>query len=511
MRTPACIAVLALAFGAAAASSSGIVVSAPTALAKDKAPEISTAEKDFLAGYTSDDGAARAKAVDRLHDAPEPARLQLVSTRVIPKEKRADVLARAVEVLSRVKDESVIEKIVAASRAGPPEQRCLYVESLASMQGSTAAHKALLEFVRDKETWVRAMSAFALGEHRAMDGFEPLLACLSDKMWQVQSAALAALPRLSDKDTLKSKALPKLVDYLENSSGRQRDDCADALKRISGRTLGKDADVWRKWIAGGDPAIAPPAAPGTGPDAKPAPAPGTPTGGDYGEQQAAEKPHFYGIEVTSTRIVIVLDRSLSMNDPITIDRERLRRETSRRRAAVTGENAPKDDKTPPEDVGYDIPWWRIKTKLDLARYQTINLLSRLAPEQNFEMILFSNDVEPWMSRLVPASQANKQKAIQVVETLKPDGETNTWGALAAAFEMSAAATRTGPGAPDEIYFVTDGQPSKGDILDGNQIYEAVVQLAKVHQMRVNVIGIGVNLTFLRKIAVITGGQYKSFE
>ena len=508
MRPSAGPAVLAFALCVAAVSAAPASL-LPAAFAKDKAPEVSAGERDFLAGYTSDDGAARAKAVDRLHDAPEPVRLQLVASRVIPKEKRADVLARAVEVLARIKDETVVEKLVATSRSGPPEQRCLYVEALASMQGSTAAHRALLEFVKDKETWVRAMAAFSLGEHRAMDAFDPLLACLNDKMWQVQSAALAALPRLSEKETLKTKAVPKLVDYLENSSGRQRDDCADALKRITGRNLGKDADVWRKWIAGGDAATAP-AAPAA-PEAKPAPAPGAPTGGDYGNQESAEKPHFYGIEVTSTRIVVVLDRSLSMNDPITIDRERLRRETSRRRAAVTGENAPKDDKTPPEDVGYDIPWWRIKTKLDLARYQTINLLSRLAPEQNFELILFSNEVEPWMNRLVPATQANKQKAIQVVETLKPDGETNTWGALAAAFEMSASATRTGPGAPDEIYFVTDGQPSKGDILDGNQIYEAVVQLAKVHQMRVNVIGIGVNLTFLRKIAVITGGQYKSFE
>lgn len=486
----------------------GVVVSAPTAAAKDKPPEVSPAEKQFQTDYASEDGGVRGKGVEALHAAPDPVKFALVSTKVIPKEKRADVLARAVEVLSRVKDEQVVAQIAAAARSGPADQRCLYLESLASMPASTAAHGALLAALKDpKEPWVRAMAAYGLGEHRAMDALDPLLAALDDRMWQVHAAALAAIPRLSDKELLKSKAVPRLVDFLELSSGRMRDDCADALKRITGKSLGKDVPAWRRYVAGGPAAADPPK-----PDVEAgSPAAGTPTGGAYGEQQS-EKPHFYGMDITSKRFVIVLDRSLSMVDPIKIDKERLRRETSRRRAAVTGLDKTKGDEgADPDDVGYDIPWWRIKTRLDLARYQTINLLSRLEPDQNFELILFDTKVEPWMNKMVPANQANKQKAIALVEALKPDGETNTWGALAAAFEMSASATRTGGSAPDEIYFVTDGAPSKGDIIDGNQIFEAVVQLAKVHQVRVNVIGIGVNLTFLRRMAVMTGGQAKFFE
>jgi hypothetical protein len=484
-------------------------VTVPPACAKDKAAEASPAEKEFLAGYASEDAVARGKAVEALHGAPDAVKLSLIASRVIPKEKRADVLARAVEVLARVKDESVVEKIAAVSRTGPADQRALYLESMATMPGSTAAHRALLDALKDKETWVRAMAAYSLGEHRAMDALDPLLAALDDRMWQVQTASIAALPRLSDKEALRAKVVPRLVDFLELSSGRAREDCAAALKRITGKAFGKDVPAWRAWLAGGDP----PAQPRQGdPAAPPAPAPGTPTGGDYGEQQQPVKPHFYGMDVASKRFVIVLDRSLSMVDPIEIDKDRLRRETSRRRAAVTGADAPKGaEAADPNDVGYDIPWWRIKTRLDLARYQTINLIAQLEPDQSFEIVLFSTDVEPWMNKMVPANQANKQKAIAMVEALKPDGQTNTWGAIAHAFEMSAAATRTGTAAPDEIYFVTDGAPSLGDIVDGNQIYEAVVQLAKVHQMRVNVIGIGVNLQFLRKMAVMTGGQAKFFE
>lgn len=492
-RVLVCAVIAATLLGAGSAVSS--------AFAKDKPVEPSAAEKDFGTQYASDDAAERTKAVELLFGVPDAVKLQLISTRVIPKEKRADVLARAVEVLAKIKDESVAEKLCALARSGPPDVRCLYVEAMAAMPWSGAAHRALLQLLRDKETWVRGMAAYALGEHRSMDALDPLVAALDDRAWQVQAAALAAMPRLSDKEVLKAKAVPKLVEFLDVVSGRLRDDCADTLKRITGQNLGKDSAPWRVWLAGGTPAK-----PGETKSGDTNPGAG---GSEYSNQ--AEKPHFYGMEVTSTRFVIVFDKSLSMIDPIEIDRERLRRETSRRRA-VTGESAPKPgEDAKAEDTGYDIPWWKIKTRLDLARYQTMNLIAGLAPEQNFELILFSTKVEPWMNRLVPASQANKQKAIALIEGLKPDGETNTWGALAAAFEMSADSVRTGGGgAPDEIYFVTDGAPSKGDILDGNQIYDAVMQLAKVHQMRVNVIGIGVNLTFLRKMAVSTGGQCKFF-
>jgi hypothetical protein len=473
---------------------------------KGKAPEPPTAEREFLEGYASEDPVVRAKAVERLVDVPEPARLQLIASKVVPKEKRADIVARTIEVLGRIQDESVCEKVVSLARVGSVEQRVVYVEALASMRVSSAAHRALLELVNDKETWIRAMAAYGLGEHRAADAIAPLVACLDDRQWQVQSAALGALPRIQDKEALKTKAVPELIRFLDLSSGRQQADCADALKRILGRNLGKDPDAWRRFLAGGDGAApAAPGAPGGEDGQKPAP-------GSNAAYGSADKPHFYGIEVTSTRVVIVLDTSLSMNDPIEIDKERLRRETSKRRA-VTGEgpaDAPKD--ADPADVGYDIPWWRIKSRLDLARYQTIHLISQLQQEQNFDLILFNTKVDPWMGKLVPATQANKQKAIAMVEALKPDGETNTWGALSAAFELSASNVRTGgPGSPDEIYFVTDGAPSKGDIIDGNQIYEAAIQLAKVHQMRIHVIGIGVNLTFLRKMAVMTGGQAKFFE
>ncbi len=491
---------------------SALVVGSPLAaavvdpaplFAKGKEPVEDPIEKDFGVNYNTDDAVKRAAAVDSLSRAPDPLKFKLITTRVFPKERkdnRHDVLARGVEVLSRIKDPATQELIAKAARAGNAEERVLLIEAMARMPESNVVHKTLLDLLKDKETYVRAMSCYSLGEHRSMDALPPLLAALEDGQWQVRAASLSAMTRLSDKELLKTQAVPKLADFLENAAGRERDDCADAMRRITGKNLGKDVAVWRKWIAEGDAGL--PKSDEGGGTTKP--------DGAYANQ--VEKPHFYGIDVVSHRAVIILDISLSMNEVIEIDKERLRRETSRRRA-VTGEGAPKPGDKPAEDddKGYDIPWWRIKTRLDLARYQAINLVSKLEQEQNFEIITFSTEVHPWMGKLVPATQSNKMKAIAMIEAIKPEDQTNTWGALAAAFEMSERdAKGTGLG-PDEIFLVTDGAPSCGDIKEPEQILQAAVQICKMMQCRVNVIGIGIDLSFLRRLATSTGGQAKMFK
>jgi hypothetical protein len=269
-----------------------------------------------------------------------------------------------------------------------------------------------------------------------------------------------------------------------------RDDVGETLRQITGQNHGRDPDKWLAWYDGRE---------------LPKDEDGGASTGGYG--YAPTKPHFYGLDVTSERLVILLDMSLSMNEPIQVDIDRLRRETSRR--AITGENAPKDDKGEPQE--FDIPWWRVKTNLDLARYQSINLIEKLRPEQTFELVVFSDEVETWMGRLVPATPANKLKAQRKILELEPVNKTNTWGALAAAFDLYDNQKRSYDKGPDDIYMVTDGAPSIGDITDLKQIEAALMQLWKIKQIRVNIIGIGVNLRALRRIARKTGGQAKFFE
>jgi hypothetical protein len=468
------------------------------AFAKDK--QIDPVEAQFDVHYASADAGGRSKAIDDLRAAPDPLKFWLVSNRVVGREKRADVVAHAVDVLASIKDEKVVGSMVVAAKNGPTEQRAVYVEAMASLAGSTAAHTALLELVKDRDTYIRGMAAAALGEHRSMDALPSLMALLDDKAWMVQCAALSALPRLSDKTALKAQ-LGKLVELMENTSGRVRVDCSEAMRRITGKNLGVEPAPWRKaYDAGMLVGEKPPEESDADKPEQFKPA--------YANQE--EKPHYYGMPVLSNRVVLVLDISLSMYDAIEIDKDRLRRETSRRKPVVTGEKK-SDDPAPAEDQGYDIPWWKVKTRLDLAKYQMMNLVSMLRDEQHFEIILFSKEVTHWMSKLVPATSINKQKAMALLETIKPEDATNTWGAIAAAFDMVDVNKKGDAFGPDEMYFVTDGAPSVGDITDMEQILQATLQLCKVKPLKINIIGIGVDLNFLRKLARDTGGQSKFFK
>ncbi len=479
------------------------------AFAGTKKGEKTAAELAFETGYDSEDAKARADAVAALAEATDAIKVDVISRVVVPREKRADVLARAVGVLGRVRDEAAVAELVGLAGRGKVEQRVVYLEALASIDG-TAPHNALLAAVKDREPRIRGMAAYGLGMHRAGDALDALLVLLSDSAWQVQSAAIEALPRLEAKDALKAQAVPALVDMLDDYTGRIAVDASEALARICGRRLGRDAQKWRRFLAGED--VVPegavraggPGAGGDGDDDVGEAPPPT----EYASQ--SERPHFYGMEVVSNRVVLLLDVSLSMNDPIEIDRDRLRRETSQRRA-VTGDGAQNAQEPEDEDHAYDIPWWRIKTRLDLAREQTILLVSQLHEDQFFDIVFFSTEVEPWMGRLVPANSANRQKAIAALNAIKPDDKTNTWGALAAAFDLMGNEKKSYEMGPDELYLVTDGQPSIGDIVDMDQILEAVLQLHKTKPIRVNCIGIGVNLRFMKKMCRATGGQAKFFE
>lgn len=460
---------------------------APPASAKGKGDGDNPIVERFREGFKSEDAKERADAVSLLLDVSGPDKFEIIASDVIPKEEKANVLARAVMVLTRVQDDETIDEIVKAATRGKTSHRILYLECLASFSKHAGAHDALLKAVKDKDPYIRGLAAFGLGEHRSVDALEPLMALLADGNWQVQAAALDALPQLEDKIAVKDR-LPDLVTYLETASGRMRQDAAYALKRITGRNLGRDPAKWRRYLAGEDVDSAGAAGP-TGP-------------------YAGTKPHFYVMEVTSDRIVVLFDISLSMYDAFDIDKRKLRAESKR---VLTG---PADgEEGAPVERADDIrlmDWWKIKTRLDMAREQAKFIVSQLHSHQEFEFIFYSTEVEPWMGKMVKANSANKAKIYMELDEIVPDEKTNTWGALAAAFDLMDNEKRSYQKGPDELYLITDGEPSHGDIIDKEQIYDAAMQLYKVNRIKMNCIGIGVELRFMRKLCASTGGVAKFY-
>ena len=67
---------------------------------------------------------------------------------------------------------------------------------------------------------------------------------LNDARWLVRAAAVSALERTPSKETV-----DLLIETLTREDGRIQEDCARALKTLTGADLRADADLWRRYWA----------------------------------------------------------------------------------------------------------------------------------------------------------------------------------------------------------------------------------------------------------------------
>ncbi|GMV43239.1 MAG: hypothetical protein AMXMBFR64_49550 [Myxococcales bacterium] len=104
-------------------------------------------------------------------------------------------------------------------------------------------------------------------------------------------------------------------------------------------------------------------------------------------------------------------------------------------------------------------------KMDYSKAALRYCLKHLDPRDEFNVIRFSSDVEPWRASLQRASSDNVGAALAFVDQLEPAGGT-------AIHEALTAALSTTPAGPHMVLFITDGRPTVGET-DPAQILEEV--------------------------------------
>jgi HEAT repeat protein len=346
------------------------------------------------------------------------------------------------------------------------------------------AKEFLKEMVGDSSPKVRiaAMDALARFGKKGASAWEPVSEQLSNGAWQVRSAAAACLGGLGDMH-----AVDPLIDRMEVESGRIRRDIRAALKKITRDDLGKDPKYWRDWWEKErerrDGALPPRA------DEKEAP--------PEGEHDYAEEPTYYGIRVFSEGIGYVLDVSSSMVSRIKIDPAWLKRHNR---------DYPAEAK-----------------KFDLARSEIEASLRSLDPRARFNIFYFRGDAFAWKNSLVPATPGNIDSAVgrMGAEEPPPPDRTRTSGkahltnyvdAFRLALDVdegSEANARFGD-TPDTIFFLTDGQPTSGDITEPDALLSWFAELNRFARVKVNVITfgrLGSDPAFLRSLAEDNGGTF----
>lgn len=306
----------------------------------------------------------------------------------------------------------------------------------------------LLAVLREDHVLLRAEALFALGELHEDGAVPAMTVFLAGDDPRLREVAARALGVLGS-----AKAVPALVRALDDAEARVTESAANALALLApdGAAVSVPAilDRWAK-TKGKDERLE------DGFERALARITGVEMGGDpdlWRSWWAANKdrppaevarreapttvagPRYYGFAVRSSRAVFVLDVSRSMG-------------------------------------------WN--GRLELARKELVQVLERLPARTQFTIIPFSETAPAWSEKLLPATPDVVRRAVRFVERLEPIGGTNSFEALRAAFADDSV---------DSIFFLSDGYPSVGVVVDPDEILAQVREMNRWRRVRIHAIAL----------------------
>ncbi len=138
-------------------------------------------------------------------------------------------------------------------------------------------------------------------------------------------------------------------------------------------------------------------------------------------------------------------------------------------------------------------------KMEKARSALRFCVENLNQGDRFEMIRFSTEAESFSGNLLPASKANRQKALKFIEELQPIGGTNLEDALRKALALPCDSNR-----PTLIALITDGKPTIG-MRDETRLIEMAAQSHTTQRIFTFGIGQEINVHLLDKLSGRLGG------
>lgn len=170
---------------------------------------------------------------------------------------------------------------------------------------------------------------------------------------------------------------------------------------------------------------------------------------------------FCGIPVQGTRVVFVLDLSGSMTATMPVK-------------ATNASEIP--DKLP--------------TRLDFAKRELLRALDQLGEVSAFNLVTFNGDAKArqWQKDLQVATAKNKDAFRKYVADLKAEGGTNLWGGLQEGLKIkSLVYGERYESNVDELFVLSDGAPTVGEVLDPLEILRLIAETNKFSRVRINTV------------------------
>lgn len=389
-------------------------------------------------------------ATDRLEDPKF-----LAQVRKGLEDRDPSVRKAAAEALAARKDKEALPALrKMLKRPRTPEDLRVALETITTIAGTDREwQKELMAFTSHEDRDVRNAAIDALAKQQVGQAVEVFLERLAHEDWTTRLAAIRALEGARTKD-----AVPALIDRLEVEKGRMARIVVDALWNLTAQPHGDNVAAWRAWWEreGENFAVVAP-----------------------GELQAAAEARemrrlkarttteaqFFGIRIISHRVIFVIDTSGSMTEPV-------------RGRTIDGREA---------------------TRIDVAKQELSQAIEKLAPGAFFNVLAFSSGIGRWLkSGIAESSEKNREAALEFVDRLGAGGATNIYDTLVEAFADPDV---------DTIYFLSDGEPTAGEVLDPHAIREEVAFWNKHRHVTIHTVAIGGNLEILRWLAEDSGGEH----
>ncbi len=466
MRT---IVLVALAAGAlAAGGGAGRALAAP--LSEKEVAQLARECEKAAAQGKYEEAIARVGAIAREDTAVAARALIDLGTRV----EGGPVYRELVWSLGRMAAGEALAAILEEGRTTPSrERRIVIADAIAS---EPAGKESLIApFMLSGDDALARLMIQVSGERLLSAGVEPLIALLERE----ESAAPAA----------------------------RRPEVAREARRALARIAGRDFETARDWRNWWEPrkATFDPFDPSTSGEA------GAGAGAGGPATALREEPEFFGTEVTSSRVVIVIDISGSMAQTVWTP--------GAYDPSCRGHNFEKKDGCPacnwvqkPADKPEAAPAHNHPTppctckgstvkRIDREREEVANLIEGLSEATWFNVIAFNSQVQRWQRALVRATREAKASACAWVKRLREGGFTETGRALEAAFEDPSV---------DTIYLVSDGAPERSakEKIPTEPILRWVEKKNRFRKVRIFTLGWGsIDEDFMRRLAEENGGTF----
>lgn len=129
------------------------------------------------------------------------------------------------------------------------------------------------------------------------------------------------------------------------------------------------------------------------------------------------------------------------------------------------------------DVSRSMGW---NERLITAKDELTKTIKKLPSSTMFNILVYSDEVRAWKGKLTQAKPSNIRSATAYVKRQKPDNGTNSFAALQAAFQDDTV---------DTVFFLTDGHPTTGSLIDPDLILASVRQWNRYRHVRLHTIAL----------------------